>query len=58
MAVLHQATRQELGETVGAKVADLIIQAREGALHLEAGGGGKYGRALKDGPGQIKLPGL
>ncbi len=58
MAVLHQATHQELGETVGAKVAGLIIQAREGTLPLEPGGGGKYGRALRDGPGQIRLPGL
>jgi uncharacterized protein (TIGR00375 family) len=58
MAVLHQATHQELGETVGAKIAELIIKAREGTLALEAGGGGKYGRALKDGPGQIRLPGV
>lgn len=58
MAVLHQATAQELGETVGAKVADLILRAREGTLMLEAGGGGKYGRALKGDPGQIRLPGL
>lgn len=58
MAVLHQATHQELGETVGAKIAELIMQAREGTLQLESGGGGKYGRALRDGSGQIRLPGL
>jgi len=58
MAVLHQATRQELGEAVGQKVADLIIQAREGTLPLEAGGGGRYGRAIREGEGQIRLPGL
>lgn len=58
MAVLHQATRQELGETVGQKVADLILQAREGTMALEAGGGGRYGRAIRDGEGQIRLPGL
>jgi uncharacterized protein (TIGR00375 family) len=58
MAVLHQATRQELGEAVGQKVADLIIQAREGTLPLQAGGGGRYGRAIREGEGQIKLPGL
>jgi len=58
MAVLHQATRQELGEVVGQKVADLIIQAREGTLPLQAGGGGRYGRAIREGEGQIKLPGL
>lgn len=58
MAVLHQATHRELGETVGQKVADLIIQAREGTMTLEAGGGGKYGKALREAPGQVRLPGL
>lgn len=58
MAVLHQATRQQLGETVGQKVADLIIQAREGTMALQAGGGGRYGRAVRDSDSQIRLPGL
>lgn len=58
MAVLHQATRQELGETVGERIADLIIQAREGTLPLQSGGGGRYGRAIRDGDGQVRLPGL
>lgn len=58
MAVLHQASRQELGETVGQKVADLIIQAREGTLPLQSGGGGRYGRAIREGEGQVRLPGL
>lgn len=59
MAVLHQATRQELGEVVGQKIADLIIQAREGTLPIEPGGGGRYGRALsEDAASQIRLPGL
>ncbi len=59
MAVLHQATREQIGQTVGQKTADLIIQAREGTLPLQAGGGGRYGRALmeKD-TGQIRLPGM
>lgn len=58
MAVLHQASRRELGETVGQKVADLIIAAREGTMALQSGGGGRYGRAIRDGEGQIRLPGL
>ena len=58
MAVLHQASRQELGETVGQKIADLIIAAREGEMALQSGGGGRYGRAIRDGEGQIRLPGL
>lgn len=58
MAVLHQATRQELGETVGERIADLIIQAREGTLPLQSGGGGRYGRAIREGEGQVRLPGI
>ena len=59
MAVLHQATREEIGRVVGQKVADLIVQAREGTLPLQAGGGGRYGRALtKKASGQIRLPGV
>ncbi|MFP3903823.1 MAG: endonuclease Q family protein [Armatimonadota bacterium] len=59
MAVLHQATREEIGQVVGQKIADLIIQAREGTLPLKPGGGGRYGKALaeKDN-GQITLPGI
>jgi len=45
MHVLHQATFDELSQTVGAKVAANIVLAREGKLPIHAGGGGKYGRA-------------
>ncbi|MHB8996606.1 MAG: endonuclease Q family protein [Armatimonadota bacterium] len=58
MAVLHQASRREIGETVGQKVADLIIAAREGTMALQSGGGGRYGRAIREGEGQIRLPGV
>lgn len=58
MAVLHKASREEIGRTVGEKVADLIIQAREGTLKLQAGGGGKYGRAVPKHTGQVRLPGV
>ena len=58
MAVLHEADERELGQTVGAKIAGLIIQAREGTLPLQAGGGGRYGRAVTDSPGVMRLPGL
>ncbi|HCU37402.1 MAG TPA: TIGR00375 family protein [Armatimonadetes bacterium] len=58
MAVLHQATRAEIGQAVGEKVADLIIAAREGALRLQAGGGGRYGRAVTKDTSQIRLPGI
>ncbi|MCC6442262.1 MAG: TIGR00375 family protein [Armatimonadetes bacterium] len=46
MNVLHQAAFEELSHTVGPKVAANIVLARDGQLHIHAGGGGKYGRAL------------
>ncbi len=58
MAVLHEADELELGQTVGARKARLIVQAREGTLPLQAGGGGRYGRAVPDDTGAMKLPGL
>jgi len=58
MAVLHQADEQELGQTIGAKKAHLIALAREGELPLQAGGGGRYGRAVPGDAGAMKLPGL
>ncbi len=58
MAVLHKATMQELGQTVGAKIARLIVLAREGKLPLQAGGGGHYGKAVTEDTGQVSLPGL
>ncbi|AGT32636.1 hypothetical protein M493_11940 [Geobacillus genomosp. 3] len=44
MHVLHEAAEEELAETVGEKLARLIVLARSGALAIEAGGGGKYGK--------------
>lgn len=58
MAVLHQADEQALGETVGAKVAQRIVQAREGTLPLQAGGGGRYGKAIVGDTGAMRLPGI
>jgi uncharacterized protein (TIGR00375 family) len=48
MAVLHQATEEELTLAVGAKIARLIALAREGRMVLASGGGGTYGKALSD----------
>ncbi len=44
MAVLHRAAAQELADTVGPEAASRIVQAREGTLELQAGGGGRYGK--------------
>jgi len=48
MAVLHETSFDDLENTVGTKVARLIIQAREGTLPLRAGGGGHYGKAATE----------
>lgn len=58
MAVLHQATATELGQTVGQRIAELIVLAREGRLPLQPGGGGHYGRAAPGDSGQLTMPGL
>ncbi|UHA76210.1 TIGR00375 family protein [Paenibacillus sp. 481] len=46
MAVLHNATLQQLTEVVGEKTAVLIDKARRGDLELQSGGGGIYGKVL------------
>ncbi|MGI5817151.1 MAG: endonuclease Q family protein [Armatimonadota bacterium] len=58
MAVLHEAEPEELAQTVGTKIAALIVHAREGTLPLRAGGGGRYGRAAPEDVGQLDIPGL
>jgi uncharacterized protein (TIGR00375 family) len=60
MAVLHQASEEEMAQLVGPKVAHLIVLAREGSLPLIAGGGGRYGRAVADAGAalQMGLPGM
>lgn len=58
MAVLHEAGSEDLAQTVGTKIAALIVQAREGTLPLQAGGGGRYGKAAPGDTGQLDLPGL
>jgi uncharacterized protein (TIGR00375 family) len=46
MYVLHQATEEDLEQTVGEKLAKAIILARRGELSIQAGGGGKYGKVF------------
>lgn len=58
MAVLHEAGPEELAQCVGGRIAEMIIQAREGTLPLRAGGGGRYGRAAPGDTGQLDLPGM
>jgi len=46
MAVLHEASPEALRQTVGGRIAELILLARSGDLPLLPGGGGQYGRAV------------
>lgn len=46
MAVLHQASKEELGRVAGEKVAQWILSSRAGKLSFQAGGGGVYGRVV------------
>lgn len=47
MDILHRVQEDELKLVVKEKLADLIMKARAGELHLTAGGAGKYGRVDK-----------
>lgn len=44
MAILHEVPFDAIKEVVPEKLADLIMKAREGTIHLSAGGGGRYGK--------------
>lgn len=44
MAILHEVPQEAMEKNIPAKLARLIILAREGKLSLKAGGGGKYGK--------------
>ncbi|TXK83493.1 endonuclease Q family protein [Paenibacillus sp. N3.4] len=44
MNVLHRTSEEELAGVTGELIASFIVQAREGSLQLEVGGGGKYGK--------------
>ncbi|MEW9699084.1 endonuclease Q family protein [Paenibacillus sp. SI8] len=44
MNVLHKAAYEDLAREVGEDIAAYIVQAREGLLDLEVGGGGRYGK--------------
>lgn len=44
MAILHEVPEEALKEVVPIKIANLIINARKGALSFQAGGGGIYGK--------------
>lgn len=44
MYILHKASFEDLAATAGEEIAELIMKARRGALAVQTGGGGKYGK--------------
>jgi uncharacterized protein (TIGR00375 family) len=48
MNIIHRVGRDELGQAAGVEIADFIVRAREGALSLSVGGGGRYGKVVRD----------
>lgn len=46
MNVIHHVSLHELKEVISEKLAQMIVDMREGKLKIDAGGGGKYGKVL------------
>lgn len=44
MNILHKLSEDDIEAVVGEKVAKTIVLAREGRVHIQAGGGGIYGK--------------
>ena len=44
MNILHKLSEDDIEAIVGEKVAKNIVNAREGNMKVESGGGGNYGK--------------
>ena len=44
MTILNKVTKDDLESVVGKKLAETIDEARNGKVHINAGGGGNYGK--------------
>ena len=44
MNILHRLSEDDIEAVAGEKIAHLVINAREGNVHIQAGGGGVYGK--------------
>lgn len=44
MNILHKLSRDDIEAVVGEKVANYIVNAREGKMQIHSGGGGNYGK--------------
>ena len=48
MNILHKLSYDDIEGAFGEKIASNIVNAREGKMHIAAGGGGVYGKVLKE----------
>jgi len=48
MNILHKLSKDDLEAVVGEKIAENITLAKEGKLTIQAGGGGVYGKVIKE----------
>lgn len=48
MAILHRTSTADLASVVGEGIANHIVEARNGILELSSGGGGTYGKVVRD----------
>ena len=44
MTILHKLSDDDIEAVVGSKIAQNIIKARDGKMHIVEGGGGVYGK--------------
>ena len=44
MNILHKLSKDDIEAVVGEKVANNIVNARDGHMKVESGGGGNYGK--------------
>ena len=48
MTILHKITNDDIESVVGTKIATNIINARDGRMTISEGGGGNYGKLIKE----------
>ena len=44
MNILHKLSKDDIEGVVGSKMADIIVNARDGKVNIQSGGGGVYGK--------------
>ena len=44
MNILHRLSKDDLEAQIGEKIANNIVNSREGNMHVQSGGGGNYGK--------------